>query len=169
MSRADGGAIRFQGDAGSFHITVFTLPQVLSAGPVDITVLIQDRSKLDPLLDARVTLGLIAQSGSNPKRDLWLPPACALNSRLPLAEVPARLNHGENRLLYGAVVQIPYSGIWKLKINVERGSESAAIWTLLTINPPPSPPLAYWQLFILPPLGVIGFFLNRTARRREHL
>src|SRR6202011_4093553 len=115
--RADGGAIQFQGDAGTFHVTVFTLPPILSAGPVDVTVLIQDRSKLNPLLDARVTFDLNEETTAGPTKEAWSPPACALNAPLALAGIPARLNHGENRLLYGAIVQVPSSGIWKLKIN----------------------------------------------------
>jgi hypothetical protein len=168
-SWADGGAIQFQGDAGSLHVTVFTLPPILSAGSIDVTVLIQDRSKLNPLLDARVTLDLNAQAGSSPQNKAWSPPACALNMPPSLANIPARLNHGENRLLYGALVQVPYSGLWKLKINIQRDSETESFWTLLKINPPPPPPVAYWQLFILPPLGVLGFILNRTARQRRRV
>jgi hypothetical protein len=168
-SWADGGAIQFQADAGSFHVTVFTLPPILSAGSVDVTVLIQDRSKLNPLLDARVTLDLSAQAGISPKKEAWSPPACALNVAPSLAGIPARLNHGENRLLYGALVQVPYSGIWKLKINIQRDSETESVWTLLNVNPPAPPPLAYWQLFLLPPIGVLGFILNRTARRRKRV
>jgi hypothetical protein len=165
---ADGGAIQFQGDAGSLHVTVFTLPPILSAGPVDVTVLIQDRSKLNPLLDARVTFDLNEETTASPAKEAWSPPACALNAPLSLAGIPARLNHGENRLLYGAIVQVPSSGIWKLKIDIDRDSETESISTLLKVNPPPSPPLAYWQLFILPPLGVLGFFLNRTAKSQGH-
>jgi hypothetical protein len=165
-SWADGGAIRFQGDAGSLHVTVFTLPPILRAGAVDVTVLIQDRSKLNPLLDARVTLDLSPQSGNVLKKEAWSPPACALNMPAPLAGIAARLNHGENRLLYGALTQVPYSGIWNLKINIQRDSETESVTTLLKVNPPAPPPLAYWQLFIVPPLGVLGFILNRTARRR---
>jgi hypothetical protein len=165
-SWADGGAIQFQGDAGSFHVTVFTLPAILSAGPVDVTVLIQDRSKLNPLLDARVTLDLSSQSGNTLKKEAWSPPACPLSMPASLSGIAARLNHGENRLLYGALTQVPYSGIWKLKINIQRDSEMESVSTLLKVNPPAPPPLAYWQLFILPPLGVLGFILNRIARRR---
>jgi hypothetical protein len=165
-SWADGGAIQFQGDAGSFHVTVFTLPAILSAGAVDVTVLIQDRSKLNPLLDARVTLDLSPQSGNVLKKEAWSPPACPLSVPASLAGIAARLNHGENRLLYGALTQVPYSGIWKLKINIQLDSETESVSTLLKVNPPAPPPLAYWQLFSLPPLGVLGFILNRTARRR---
>src|SRR6202011_3455522 len=165
--RADGGAIQFQGDAGTFHATVFTLPPILSAGPVDVTVLIQDRMKLNPLLDARVTLDLKAEEGATMKKPAWSPPACALNMPYSLTDIPARLNHGENRLLYGALIQVPSSGTWKLKINIQRDPETESVSTLLKVNPAVSPPLAYWQLFMLPPLGVIGFVLNRTARHRR--
>jgi len=165
---ADGGAIQFQGDAGSLHVTVFTLPPILSAGPVDVTVLIQDRSKLNPLLDARVTFDLSQETNPGLEKEAWSPPACALNAPLSLTGIPARLNHGENRLLYGSIVQIPSSGIWKLKINIARDSETESVSTLLKVNPPPSPPIAYWHLFILPPLGVLGFFLNRTAKSQRH-
>jgi hypothetical protein len=169
-SWADGGAIQFQGDAGPFHVTVFTLPPILSAGPVDVTVLIQDRSKLDPLLDALVTLDLAAQAGAASdkpflRKEAWTPPACALNVPASLANIPAKLTHGENRLLYGALVQVPYSGIWKLKVNIQRDSESQSVETLLKVNSPAPPPLAYWQLFILPPVAVFGFILNRMARK----
>jgi hypothetical protein len=166
-SLADGGAIQFQGDAGSFHVTVFTLPPILSAGSVDVTVLIQDRIKLNPLLDARVTLDLRAEEGTTTKKPAWSPPACALNMPYSLTDIPARLNHGENRLLYGALVQVPSSGTWKLKINIQRDPETESVSTLLKVNPAVSPPLAYWQLFMLPALGVIGFVLNRTARHRK--
>jgi len=165
---ADGGAIQFQGDADSLHVTVFTLPPILSAGPVDVTVLIQDRSKLNPLLDARVTFDLSQETNPRLKKEAWSPPACALNAPLSLTGIPARLNHGENRLLYGSIVQIPSSGIWKLKINIARDSETESVSTLLKVNPPPSPPIAYWHLFILPPLGVLGFFLNLTAKSQRH-
>jgi hypothetical protein len=164
---ADGGAIQFQGDVESLHVTVFTLPPILSAGPIDVTVLIQDRTKLFPLLDAHVTFDLSEQATDNLKKRAWFPPACALDVPLPQAAIPASLNHGENRLLYGAIVQIPSSGIWKLKINIERDSKTESVSTLLKVNPPPSPPLAYWHLFILPPLGVLGFILNRTARSQS--
>jgi hypothetical protein len=169
-SWADGGAIQFQGDAGAFHVTVFTLPPILSAGSVDVTVLIQDRSKLNPLLDARVTLDLTAQAAADSgeaflKKEAWAPPACALNLPASLANIPANLNHGENRLLYGAVVQVPYSGIWKLKVNIQNDSDTESVETLLKVNSPAPPPLAYWQLFILPPIAVFGFILNRIARK----
>ncbi len=166
---ADGGTIQFQGDAGSFHVTVFTLPPILSAGSVDVTVLVQDRTKLDPLLDAQVTLDLSEQNGNRPRKEAWSPPACALNIMPSLAGIPAQLNHGENKLLYGTAIQIPSSGIWNLKVNIQRHSDKENVQTLLKVNPAAPPPLAYWQLFMLPPVGVLGFILHRTARRKDRV
>jgi len=165
-SRGDGGTIQFQGDAGPFHVTIFALPPILSAGPVDLSILVQERSKLNPLLDARVTLDLATQGSEDSGKEAWSPPWCALNKPAAPAGIPAKLNHGENRLLYGALVQIPYSGTWQLNVNIQRDTETESVRTLLKVNPPAPPPLAYWHLFILPPLGVIGFILNQKARRR---
>jgi hypothetical protein len=164
---ADGGTIRFQGDSGRFHVTVFTLPPILAAGAIDVTVLVQDRSKLIPLLDASVTFDLTAVSSAAGQTAGWLPPACAMNPSFSLNGIPATLGHGENRLLYGAYVQIPYSGSWNLKIDIRRDGEHETIATLLPVNPPAPPVLAYWQLFILPPLCVLGFIVNRSARSRR--
>ena len=166
-SWADGGAIQFQGDAGQFHVTIFTLPPILSAGSVDVTALVQDRSNLSPLLDATVTMDLTAQGGNDLRKQAWSPPCCAMNKAAALTGIPAKLAHAENRLLYGALVQIPYSGTWQLNLHIQRNIERESVRTLLKVNPPAPPPLTYWKLFILPPLGVIGFILNQKARRQK--
>ncbi len=164
---ADGGTIRFQGDAGPFHITLFTLPPILTAGAIDATVLVQDRTGLNPLIDADVTYGLAAESGPATQTAAWLPPACAMNPPPLLTSIPATLGHGENRLLYGAYLQIPYSGSWRIKIDIRRGTEHETVSALLAVHPPAPPVMAYWQLFILPPLCVLGFIVNRSARSRN--
>ena len=153
---ADGGAIQFQGDAESLHVTVFTLPPILSVGPIDVTVLIQDRTKLIPLLDARVTFDLSEQATASLKKQAWSPPACALDVPLSLAAIPARLNHGENRLLYGAIVHVPSSGIWKLKINIQRDSEIESASTLLKVNPPA-------VVFVILGLLLVSVFVPNAA------
>jgi hypothetical protein len=167
MSWADGGAIQFQGDAGTFHVTVFTQPTILRAGLIDITLLLQERSDLNPLLDAQVRFGLTAQDSATTQAAPWMPPACAMNKTADLSDIPAKLGHGENRLLYGAVVQIPSTGRWQLKARIQRGAESAEIETLLTVAPAPLPPLAYWHLFLLVPAGIMGFALLQMARARK--
>jgi hypothetical protein len=164
---ADGGAIQFQGDAGAFRVTVFTQPPVLRAGFVDVTLLLQDRSNQNPLLNAKVTFDLATLQSANTQQTEWMPPACAMNKTLDLSNVPATLGHGENRLLYGAVVQIPNSGPWQLKAHIERDIESAELETVLDVKPALLPPLAYWHLFLLAPAAVLGFVLHQMARGRR--
>jgi hypothetical protein len=164
---ADGGAIQFQGDSGPFHVTIFTQPPILRAGLVDLTLLLQDRSNLNPLLDAKVTFDLTAQDSNNPQKTEWMPPACAMTKTGDLSNVTAQLAHGENRLLYGAVVQIPSSGRWRLKAQIQRDAERTELETLLVVKPALLPPLAYWHLFLFPPVAILGFVLHQVARGKR--
>jgi len=167
MAWADGGAIQFQGDAGAFRATLFTQPPILHAGLIDVTLLLQDRSNLSPLLDAKVTFDLMPQERNDVQQTQWMPPACTMNKTVDPTNIPANLGHGENRLLYGNVVQIPASGHWKLKAIIQRGAETAEIETLLNVTPAPLPPLAYWHLFLFAPAAILGFVLHQLARARK--
>src|ERR1700688_1690651 len=51
---ADGGTVQLREEAGDLVITVFTSPGPLSVGPVDISLLLQNRNGLEPVLDANV-------------------------------------------------------------------------------------------------------------------
>jgi hypothetical protein len=167
LAFADGGAIQFQGDTGAYRLTIFTQPPTLRAGPVDITVLLQDRSQLNPLLDAKVTFDLRALDGNATNMAPWMPPACAMNKTAGLSDIAAKLGHGENRLFYGSVVQIPGSGHWQLQTRIQRGTETAEISTVLNVGPARPPILAYWRLFLLVPAGILGFVLHQTAREQR--
>jgi len=54
-----------------------------------------------------------------------------------------------------------------LRVQIQRGTESAEIETLLNVAPAPLPPLAYWHLFLLVPAGILGFVLLQMARARK--
>jgi hypothetical protein len=164
---ADGGAIQCQENIGPFHVTLFTLPAIMTAGPIDMTALVQDSGTLVPLLDAQVYFDLSSTSGSGQEPSAWSPPACAWMPVANLNSIPARLNHGENKLLYGATVQIPHSGRWDVRVRIKRGDSESVLNTSLNVNPPPLPPLAYWRLFMIPPIGVAGFVFYQAARRKR--
>jgi hypothetical protein len=51
---ADGGTLRLSQRRGPYRVTVFTAPTHLRAGPVDISVLVQDADSSKPLLDVPV-------------------------------------------------------------------------------------------------------------------
>ncbi len=50
-AQADGGLVALHQEAGPFVVTVFAAPGPLRAGPVDISVLVQDRASGQPVLD----------------------------------------------------------------------------------------------------------------------
>jgi hypothetical protein len=90
---ADGGTVQLRQDAGPFVITVFTSPAPLSAGPVDISLLLQNRNGLEPVLDANVSLLLRANASGS--------------------EIRARptREQAQNKLLYAAPVTFAESGM----------------------------------------------------------
>src|SRR6516225_11891006 len=61
LARADGGAVRLRERVGGYQIAVFTSPTPFRAGPVDVSVLVQDAATEECVPDARVTLRLMAR------------------------------------------------------------------------------------------------------------
>src|SRR5579885_1451062 len=99
---ADGGAVQMRQEAGDLIITVFASPTPLSAGPADISLLLQKRNGLEPVLDADVSL-LLVYPGSN----------------VELHVHPTR-EQARNKLLYAAPVVLPKPGQWGISVTVAR-------------------------------------------------
>src|SRR5208337_904716 len=85
---ADGGAIQLRKETKEFVITVFSSPAPLSVGLGDISVLIQSQGRLEPVLDADVSV--VAEHSST-----------AIEARLPLSS---------NKVLYAAPVTFSEPG-----------------------------------------------------------
>jgi hypothetical protein len=58
LLQADGGAVRLRERAGDYQIAVFTSPTPFRAGPVDVSVLVQDAASGECEPEARVTVRL---------------------------------------------------------------------------------------------------------------
>src|SRR5215472_1415481 len=58
---ADGGVVCLHATSGPFRVTVFTVPAALRAGPVDLSVLVEDSASNAIMLDAAVDLQLRAE------------------------------------------------------------------------------------------------------------
>src|SRR5438477_11742508 len=56
LARADGGSLCLLERANGYQIAVFTSPTPLRAGPVDISVLVQNPATHEPLSDVRVSV-----------------------------------------------------------------------------------------------------------------
>lgn len=97
---ADGGALRLSEKKGGYQITVFTAPTPFRAGPVDISVLVQDGVTGEPLPHARVAVR-ITKLGQL------------------VLEYPATSERATNKLLRAAQLELPEPGRWELEVEVE--------------------------------------------------
>jgi hypothetical protein len=133
-AHGDGGTMLLHQDAGAFTITVFAAPQPLQVGTADFSVLVQDRSTgevlLDPVLD------------------------------LTVAGTTVRLSRGQvsNRLLQAATVQLSSPGKRRLTLAVRRGSDVAQLSTDCTVEPDRSRASLVW-FYVLLPVGIILLFV----------
>ena len=155
---ADGGAILARQTINGLGLTVFASPSPLRAGPVDVSVLVQDGET--SVLDATVEVAWLAPSSSPSE---WLPPCCTME---PGAEkIPAIRAHSNNRLLYSAIVPMKSSGPSKLVISVAQGGRKALLSCDIEVRPPLPPAVAFWPWLVFPPVAIAGFVLHQNLVR----
>lgn len=108
--RGDGGTIRLSRRDGGLQITVFSAPTPLRAGPVDISVLVQDAITSEPIPEARVTVKLTLRD----QRGLSIQRAATSDA-------------ATNKLLKAAVFVLPEPGRWEVEIAIERGQAATTV------------------------------------------
>jgi hypothetical protein len=147
-ARGDGGVVRLRQASGPFLISVFTAPDPLRAGPLDLSVLVQDQSSGETVLEATVDLALQPMDRDGP----------------PLL---ARATHerATNKLLQAAVMNIPAAGRWGLRVDVRRGPDEATATAELHVAPPPPRLAILWPYLLLPPFAVAVFALHQGLRQ----
>ena len=146
---ADGGTVQLRKEAGPFVITVFTSPAPLSAGPVDISLLLQNRNGLEPVLDAGVSLILHGPSGAG------------------ISARPTR-EQAQNKLLYAAPVTFAEPGQWRLDITILKDGQRTSATGTIDVAPAPEMAASYWSYIAFPPLVIVAFAVReRLIRRRQ--
>jgi len=146
-AQADGGLVALHQEAGPFIVTVFTAPSPLRAGPVDISVLVQDRANGQPVLDGEVFVRLQREGGMT------------LGAR-------ATREVAQNKLLYSALMTLPEAGRWELEVTIKQGKEAASVLGQVSAAPPRPFLLSYWRSLSLPPIVAALFALNQWLKRR---
>src|SRR5258708_32074532 len=110
---ADGGTLLLRSEVGDLVISVFASPSPLSVGPIDISLLLQNRDGLEPVLDANVSLVLRAD-----------------DSGIEFQARPTR-EQARNKLLYAAPVMLSKQGKCQIAVTVMRnGKETDAVGIL---------------------------------------
>lgn len=146
---ADGGAVQWRKEAGGIVITVFTSPAPLSVGPVDISLLLQNRSGLEPVLDANVSLVLRAE-----------------DSDIEFRAHPTR-EQARNRLLYAAPVTLSNPGKWRIAVTVDRNGEETGAAGIVEVAPAPDMALSYAGYIAFPPVMIALFVVRERLIRRK--
>ncbi len=146
---ADGGMVQLRQEAGDLVITVFTSPTPLSAGSADISLLLQKRNGLDPVLDASVLLVLV-QPDSNIEFH-----ACATREQ------------ARNKLLYAAPVMFAQAGKWRISVSVRRNEKEVAAAGTLEVAPASGGALSLAGFLAFPPIMITLFVVRELLLRRR--
>jgi hypothetical protein len=147
VALADGGRVVLIERQGNYRISVFTSPDPLRAGPVDISVLLQDAETGQPITNVPVSVSLKPSGG-----------------RGPTIRAVATTDAATNKLLSAALVELPTPGSWDIEISclAEHGTdpvrftldagEQSVAWT------------SVWPWFSWPAGVVILFGIHRRRK-----
>jgi hypothetical protein len=137
----DGGSVCLSATTGRYRITVFSGPSPFRAGPVDISVLVQDASTGDPLPQTPVTV-LMTKNGQ------------------PALAYPATQVAATNKLLRAAQFEVPVPGRWGLEVLVEG---IAVVSGELEVAEPMPRWLEMWPWICWPGLAIILFGIHQLV------
>ena len=148
-ARADGGAVQLSERTGDYQIAVFTLPTPFRAGPVDISVLVQDAATGEYVPEARVTVRLKARDSET------------------FLDYPATLEKATNKLFHAAEFELPESGWWEMSVVIDGPHGPAVVQFQIHAEPPPPRWLDLWPWFCWPALPIALFSIHRLLVRRK--
>lgn len=151
---ADGGQVCVSERHGEFQVTVFTSPNPLRAGPIDVGVLVQKVETGDAVVDAKVLLELTSS-------DPMLPPIRAVATR----------EGATNKLMRAALLDLPVAGQWNTRVEVTPHGESPLNLSFTVDAAPPLPAwLTIWPWFTWPLAAIALFVVHRwlVGRRQSH-
>jgi hypothetical protein len=148
-AHADGGRLQMRQATGPFVVSLFTTPESLAVGPADLSVMVEGRGNSSVLLGADVVVTLTPDDAS-------------------VAPVIARLSHAHatNRLLQGAVVQLPRAGRWRAVVHVSEGGREASAATDLTVANYSARRGTVWFFAALPVCAIALFAWVQLAKGR---
>jgi hypothetical protein len=151
FAQADGGVVRLSEQVGDYRLTVFTTPTPFCAGPVDISVLVQDAASGETVTPARVILRLTARTSGQ------------------VLEYPASSEAATNKLFLAAVFELPEASWWDVEIHIDGPRGSARAQFAVEAGAAPPRWLDLWPWFAWPALAVALFALHQLSVRKRLL
>jgi len=148
---ADGGTVRLVERHGNRQISVFTSPNPLRAGPVDISVFVQDLATGAPIDDARTTVTLTASGQAE-----------------ATIHAVASTEAATNKLLQSALVELPAAGTWNVQVRSTSADNEVLVSFTMTAGPALPRWLSQWVWFSWPAVAVLLFGVHRYLAARAH-
>jgi hypothetical protein len=145
--RGDGGTVCFRGRAGGYAVTAFSAPTPLCAGPVDVSVLVQDAESGQPLPNVQVVLD------------------CTADGQPPV-HVAATRAAATNKLMSAALFELPAAGRWQVGVAIDGDRGRAEAHFDLEVGEPPPPWAELWPWIAFPVVPVSFFILHQAFVRR---
>jgi hypothetical protein len=141
VALGDGGIVRFSERRDDRVITVFTSPTPLRAGPVDVSVLVQDAESGKALPDVPIVVHV------HP-----------VNHGEATITVPASSKAAANKLMHAADVELGEPGLWHVDVIVQNLGPGLPIGFDMEVAeaPPPWLDLSIWVGW---PLVAIAWFV----------
>jgi hypothetical protein len=149
---ADGGAVCLSEQSGNYQIALFTAPTPLRAGPVDVSVLIQNATTHEPVADAEITITATDRDAPN----------VAISQ-------PAAATTATNKLFQAAQFNLPTSGRWELQVAVTGSLGSAQVHTEVEVAEPLPRWLSLWPWLAWPAVAIVLFGAREFLVRRKSL
>jgi hypothetical protein len=150
LARADGGSVRLVERHGDIQVSVFTSPNPLRAGPVDVSVLLQDAASGQPIAGAQVQLELNRRDGKSAPIHALATSAAATN-----------------KLLLAALVELPEPGWWDVDVACDSERGAAEVHFTMEVGERLPPWLTLWPWFSWPVGAVLLFGVHRLLVRRN--
>lgn len=147
---ADGGRVVLMERQGAYRISVFTSPDPLRAGPIDISVLLQDAETGMPITNPQVNVSLTPSSGRG--RTIH---AVATNAT------------ATNKLLSAALVELPEPGLWDIEIACLAEHGPARVQFMTDAGPRSARGVNVWPWFSWPACVVVVYGIHRRLISRR--
>ena len=149
-ARGDGGALCLRERAGNYQVAVFVAPTPLRAGPVDVSVLVQQAAGGGYVADAEVLIRVTA-----------------LDSVPATREYRATAGAATNKLFRAAQFDIPEPGRWELGVRIDGPHGPAEMRGVVIAEPTMPRAVAMWP-WIAWPAGVVLVFGVHLLLVRRH-
>jgi hypothetical protein len=142
--------VRLSQRAGAYQITIFTEPTPFRAGPVDVSVLVQDAATKKVLPKSQVTV--------------WAGQSARGRAPVPYA---ATTEAATNKLLHAAQFEIAEPGWWEMEVVVQGPLGPGRIRFEVEAAEPWPRWLAFWPWVSWPVLVILLFVVHQFLVRRR--